>query len=86
MAKLSEWSCFALPWIDVRRGFVQHEYFIISHQSPGQTNQLPLAHAEIQTASGHFGVQTAGQILDRFFKLHLNKIWMIKKKKNKNQR
>lgn len=71
------WIFLLLLWIDVSRGLVQHEYFIVPDQSSGQTNQLSLTHAEIRTVFGHFRVQTAGQTVDHDFQFHLEQ----KKKK-----
>ncbi len=61
-----------LPRIHVCSGFVHDEYFVLSQQSSGQANQLPLSHAEVAPALGHSGLQPHGQVTDGCLQLNLH--------------
>lgn len=69
-----EWpTCFVLTccllWIHVCCSFVHDQYFIVSDNSSGQTNQLSLPSAEIRASFSNGVVQT----WYRIFQFHLRK-------------
>ena len=55
--------------IDGGRGFVQHQHLRLPEQSAGQTNQLPLAHAQVLSSFRDFVFQSGGQRRDERFQM-----------------